>query len=417
MTDPGYDLYLIHDGVTKLASAGTASDNQVARWLADDGSRMVFQSDDDIAGTGDSNGVTDLYEYTASTNKETLVNPDIANAAFLRASPDGKHILVVDSGGDGTSAFEYIGTTSTLRSKGTLAGFSADSSKVFFTSTQSLVGGDTDGGLLDGYYSDSAGVMHLMDLNLDGLTGTDAPKSLRLSPDGTHWLLSTDASLVPGDTNGTTDFYVGSASGWTLIPGGLGTTSQLFTTANDSVIVWASADPAVAGDTDGTTDIYRWSAANPGTTDILTDGTVSATSTVIRALSSDGSRVIFSTDESLVAGDGDSAVDLYRWEGGANTLLTPGSASDVTFKAASTDGKRVAFSSDEQLVARTRTRSRTCTSATRTRRRRRRQSACRARPARRPTPLSARATAARCSSAASSTATRCPARRPPTSRA
>ncbi len=349
-TDPGSDLYLIKDGVTKLASAGTASENQIAQWLADDGSRMIFRSDDAIAGTGDSNGVPDLYEYTASTDKVTLLNPDIPNAVFLRASPDGKHVLVVDFNGDGTSGYEYIGTTSTLRSAGTLAGFSADSSKVYFTTSQDLVAGDTDG-LLDGYYSDSAGGMHLMDLNLDPLTGTDAPKTLRLSPDGTHWLLSTDASLVAGDTNGTTDWYVGDAAGWTLIPGGLGTTSQLLTTANDSVIVWASADPAVAGDTDGTTDIYRWSAANPDTTEILTDGSVTGTPTTIRALSSDGSRVIFSTNEDLDAADGDSASDLYRWEGGTNTLLTPGSAADVTFKAASTDGRRVAFSSVDQLVA------------------------------------------------------------------
>ena len=351
VSDPGtYDLFLIHDGVAKLASPGTASDVQTARWLADDGSRMIFSSDDDIAGTGDSNGVRDLYLYTASTNHVSLVNPAIANAVNLRVSPDGQHILVVDFNGDGTNAYEDIGGVSKLRSTGTMTGFSADSSKVFFTTIQSLAAGDTDGNLLDGYYSDSAGDMHLMNLNLDGLTGPDAPKTLRLSPDGTHWLLSTDASLVPADTDGTTDWYVGSAGGWTLIPGGLGTPSQLFTTDDDSVIVWASPDPAVAGDTDGTTDIYRWSAANPGTTDLLTSGAVSGTS-LIRGLSSDGSRVVFSTDESLLPGDGDAAIDLYRQEGSSLTLLTPSTPHDVTFKAASTNGMRVAFTSVDPIVA------------------------------------------------------------------
>ena len=284
-------------------------------------------------------------------DKETLVNPDIAQAVFVGASPNGQHILTLDPNGDIHSYFESIGGVSTLRAKGTLAGFSADSSKVYFTTTDSLVAGDTDGGLLDGYYTDSAGVAHLMDLNLDSLTGGGAPISLRLSPDGSHWIVSTDAPLTPEDTDLTEDWYVGSSSGWTLIPGGLGTTSQLLTTSNDSVIVWASVDAAVAGDTDGTTDIYRWSAASPDTTEILTDGAATGTPTVIRAVSTDGSRVIFSTKEDLDPGDGDSAVDLYRWEGGALTLLTPDTANDVTWKAASIDGRRVVFTSVDPILA------------------------------------------------------------------
>ena len=86
--------------------------------------------------------------------------------------------------------------------------------------------------------------MHLMDLNLDDpkFAGGGAPTSLRLSPDGSHWLVSTDAQLMPDDTDLTEDWYLGSSSGWTHIPGGMGTITQLFTTANDSVIVWASAD-------------------------------------------------------------------------------------------------------------------------------------------------------------------------------
>ena len=128
----------------------------------------------------------------------------------------------------------------------------------------------------------------------------------------------------------------------------MGTITQLFTTANDSVIAWASATAAVPGDTDGTTDIYRWSAATPGTIDILTDGTINGAST-IRALSTDGSRVIFSTNEDL--GDGDAAVDIYRWAGGTDTLLTPDSPNDVTYKAASVDGQRVVFTSIDPLVA------------------------------------------------------------------
>jgi Tol biopolymer transport system component len=344
------DLYLIHDGVAKLASAGTSTTSPSSRWMSDDGSRTIFTSVDDIASAGDSNGKTDLFEYATSTNQETLVNPSIAEAVFAGASPDGKHILVLDPNGDIHNLYETIGGVSTLRAKGTFAGFSADSSKAFFTTTASLVAGDTDGGVLDGYYTDGGGVAHLLNLGLDDpkFAGGGAPISLRLSPDGSHWLVSTDAQLTPDDTDLTEDWYVGTSSGWVHIPGNMGTITQLFTTANDSVIVWASATSAVAGDTNGTSDIYRWSAANPGTVDLLTNGTTIGGSSTIRALSTDGSRVIFSTDEDL--GDGDSAVDIYRWEGGAETLLSPGSAADVSYEAASTDGQRVVFTSTDQLL-------------------------------------------------------------------
>jgi hypothetical protein len=176
--------------------------------MSDDGTRTIFTSSDDIASAGDSNGQTNLFENTAATDKETLVNPTIAQAVFAAASPDGKHILALDPSGDIHDLYEYIGTTSTLRAKGTFAGFSADSSKAFFTTTASLVAGDTDGTVLDGYYTDSAGVAHLMDLNLDDpkFDGGGAPITLRLSPDGSHWLVSTDAQLTTDDTDLTEDW-------------------------------------------------------------------------------------------------------------------------------------------------------------------------------------------------------------------
>jgi hypothetical protein len=308
---------------------------------------MIFTSDDDII-PADTNGVADLYEYTVSTDKETLVNPAFSQGVFAGASPNGQHILTINPSGDVHDLWESIGGVSTIRAKGTFAGFSADSSKAYFTTTAGLVGGDTDG-VLDGYYTDSAGVAHLMDLNLDDpkFDGGGAPISLRLSPDGSRWLVSTDAQLTPDDTDLTEDWYLGSPSGWVHIPGNMGTITQLFTTANDSVIVWASATGALLTDTDGTSDLYRWSTATPGTINILTDGTITGAST-IRALSTDGSRVVFSTNEDL--GDGDANVDIYRWEGGTDTLLTPDSANDVTYKAASVDGQRVVFTSTDQLL-------------------------------------------------------------------
>jgi hypothetical protein len=343
--DPGmFDLYVVHDGVPKLASAGTASDELVAKWVADDGSRMVFTSMDNIAGTGDTHAGRDLYIFNANTNQISLAAPGIDDATFVTASPDGQHVIV----GDPSGYFEKIGGVATQRAIGTLAGFSADSSKLYFTTDASLVPADTDG-LLDGYYSTSDGAYHLMNLNLDPLLG--APIELSLSADASHWILGTDESLSPADTDLTEDWYVGSAGGWVLIPGGLNTTTERKATANFSTIVWKSVNPSIAGDTDGTDDLYTWSASDPGTTRILTSGTQNGAASHIRGLSTDGSRIVFSTDEKLTAGDTDGAIDIYRWEAGSLTLLSPSTPHNVTFDAVSANGQRVVFDSVDPILA------------------------------------------------------------------
>ncbi len=345
--DPGnYDLYLVRDGVVKLASAGTPSSSPpdlVAKWLADDGSRIAFTSVDPIV-AGDTHAGRDLYIYDAGTDAISLAAPGIDDATFVMGSPDGQHVIV----GDPSGYFEKIGGVATQRAIGTLTGFSADSSKLYFTTAASLVPADTDG-LLDGYYSTSDGSYHLMNLNLDPLLG--APIELSLSADASHWILGTDESLSPADTDLTEDWYVGSAGGWVLIPGGLNTTTERKATANFSTIVWKSVNPSLPGDTDGTDDLYTWSASDPGTTRILTSGTQNGAASHIRGLSTDGSRIVFSTDEKLTAGDTDAAIDLYRWEAGSLTLLSPSTPHNVTFDAVSANGQRVVFDSIDPILA------------------------------------------------------------------
>ena len=93
------------------------------------------------------------------------------------------------------------------------------------------------------------------------------------------------------------------------------------------------------------------------------------------ATSADGSRAFFDTDEQLVAGDTDATFDMYERHGGTTTLLSTGStggngAFDVFFAAVSADGTRAFFETDEKLTAGRHGRARsTCTSARVVRRR------------------------------------------------
>ena len=88
----------------------------------------------------------------------------------------------------------------------------------------------------------------------------------------------------------------------------------------------------------------------------LVSGSASATNTAatFNAASADGSRVFFTTTESIVGsagGDGDGVADIYRNEGATTTLITPNTASVATFDGISADGSRVFFHTTEQFGA------------------------------------------------------------------
>ena len=72
--------------------------------------------------------------------------------------------------------------------------------------------------------------------------------------------------------------------------------------------------------------------------------------------STDGSRVFFQTQESLVLADIDSEIDVYERFGAVTTLISTSAtggngAAGAGFAAASEDGTRVLFSTAEQLSA------------------------------------------------------------------
>ena len=74
------------------------------------------------------------------------------------------------------------------------------------------------------------------------------------------------------------------------------------------------------------------------------------------AISSDGQTVFFETTESLVASDTDAVQDIYARSGGTTTLVSTGpnggnGGLPATFDSAIADGSRVFFSTDESLVA------------------------------------------------------------------
>ena len=75
-----------------------------------------------------------------------------------------------------------------------------------------------------------------------------------------------------------------------------------------------------------------------------------------KATSSDGARVFFETSEQLVPGDTDASQDVYERSSGSTKLVSAGQingngAFTVLFVGASSDGARVFFATNESLVS------------------------------------------------------------------
>jgi hypothetical protein len=140
--------------------------------------------------------------------------------------------------------------------------------------------------------------------------------------------------------------------------------------ANGEIILFTTSEKLVPGDTDNKRDVYeRFFDSSPGIESYVTrevstgpTGGNDAHDVNYDGVSEDGSKVFFSTAESLVAEDTDLSVDIYVRDlgKGTTTLVSkPGSTCatpncgnaplPADFNAVSGSGDRVVFSTAEQL--------------------------------------------------------------------
>lgn len=183
----------------------------------------------------------------------------------------------------------------------------------------------------------SAGSGHVSSLNV-------------MTPDGAHLFESTEEQLNPADPAGSKlyDIHAGEA---TLIAVSGGSGFVAGATDDGSVVVFQTPAALSPQDTDLTDDLYVRSGSvttfiDPGVTDAVT---------AFVALSADGSSVVLRSNSSLLPGDGEIVAphsDLYRWTvaTGMLELLTPDTESDAGFRAISPDGSRVLFATLDDLT-------------------------------------------------------------------
>ncbi len=260
------------------------------------------------------------------------------------------------------------------------AGASADGSRVFFTTKESLVAGDTDHST-DVYVRD-------LDLNTTALvsrgdnascTGAECGNGVvdasfaagGVAAGGERAFFTTAEDLSPQDQDSSTDIYMRNVdTGATALVSqgaascagsgcGNGPVGVFFrhTSSDGSRAVFTSTEGLVAGDGDGLVDVYQRDLAGNTTSLVSSAGTcpgVLNCSAVYGGASADGSHVFFETNERIGGSDGDESADLYDWSGGTAVLASTGpdggnGADNVTYAGNSPDGGAAFFYTDEQL--------------------------------------------------------------------
>jgi hypothetical protein len=302
-----------------LASSAAAAP---ASFLAvsDDGSRALFSTTEALV-PGDTDFRIDVYERAGGITR------------LLSTGPTG-----------GNSAFDA-----------TFGGASSDGLRVFFTTSERLVPGDTDNAR--DVYLRTGGATTLISTGPAGGNGDADADITGITDDGTLAFFVTNEQLTSADQDTSFDIYSRSDTTTELIstgPGvGNGPHTAVFNgaSADGSEVVFTTSEQMDVADTDLRPDIYMRTAGTTSLVSIGPNGGNGAIDPIFFDISTDGTKVFFETNESLVTADTDSAADVYERDGSTTALVSAGGVASnaANYAGSSADGSRVFFETDESL--------------------------------------------------------------------
>lgn len=386
-------------GTTSTAKSGVVVGSSA------DLSHVLFTLFSELGYPGDtSGGISSLYEYVGTGNERPeLVGVDnasqqisVTNTCANMISADGRVVFFTPSCGesaaevwariDGTTSIDASASecTRTAADPGgpcsgpaedTFQGASANGSRVYFTTTQQLINGDTDQ-TNDLYACDippgtpaPVGLTNpcssLTEVS-GAVTGADVDGVVRVSDDGSRVYVvaqgvlasnlgTNDATAVAGDHNlyvwkkdathpqGQITFIASlgpsDADLWAAeLPGRL-SRRPAQTTADGRYLVFNASTQLLPTDTDRAQDVYRYDTDTGTLLRLSTDtfGTggnePGLDSTVdvepglkSSVMSADGATVVFLTEETLSPSDINGQLDVYSWHDGHVSLISSGRA-------------------------------------------------------------------------------------------
>ncbi len=338
----------------ETASLGGVEVVAKGRAVSDDGRVIVFSV---AGGCGGANPPAD--ELWARVDGTTSFDLSASQCNRTAAEPGG-----VCNGPVGSGACTHVLGTGEEQGpdcRGAHFKFATpDGSRVFFTTTQQLVDGDTDQ-TADLYACDiPSGVpapvgkgnscAALMQVSSAVTGAAKVEEVLTTSEDGSTVLFTAKGVLAANEdalkeqaVAGDDNLYVwrqGSADpdGQMTFLGRLESSKDPFglqtqSTPDGHYVVFATGNQLVPTDTDGTRDVYRYDADNgelirvsSNVAGVGGNGDLDAGLSEGRSVSDDGEKVVFTTSEALSSADGNGEPDVYLWSAGHVSLMSTGAS-------------------------------------------------------------------------------------------
>lgn len=285
-------------GAMPFAGASACSACESYIQASSDGSRVFFQSTDQLTPDAPADGTVKAYVFDLGSGTQTYL-PGVAdtvppigdgasNVKFLASAPDGSQLLFLDSAGN-LASWSAAGGVSTVATIAAPPFFkfgqiqsTADGSLYVFATNGTLAGFPNPGDFYQVYRyhrdtgeveclscgSDAAGPSGHAFLGHNSYLGQDAetngaptnqPRAAHeMSADGRRVFFDTTDALVTQDTNGKRDVYQWSDGQLSLISTGKSSRPSYYldNSSSGDDVFFATAEGLQSDDTDGSFDVY-----------------------------------------------------------------------------------------------------------------------------------------------------------------
>jgi hypothetical protein len=343
-TDSAFDIYA-RDLVSQTTTLVTAPDPSCAV-CASEGLDSQFRGTDEAGDRAFYTTAEQLAEADTDGGQEDIYQRDLDAETTSLVSVEG---ICPPSLPVGQSCEPSYG------------GASADGSHVFFETNERVDAGDTDSSQ-DVYDWSGGATAALVSTGSTGGNGGANAIYAGASPDGTTAYFETDEALIAGDADSAQDVYGRAGGVTTLVSAGESGKGNLAvpasfdwaSTSGTPAVAFATTEKMTAADTDNGQDVYLRSGGVTTLVSTGPEGTGEAAA-VFAGASNDGARIFFVTSEALVPADTDSSSDIYLRSAGETTLVSVGQvggngAFPAGLRGVSSDGSRVFFTTQERLT-------------------------------------------------------------------